>query len=170
LNFTQASSHCIQHWSSAFCGAAGVAATIVTLAGCGPDAGPRVEVARRTDGLQSVQQSESRSENSDVNAEKIARDIVGKVVKVTQSSGVGGGNEWTFDADEFRRIVILERTDTPRGQTLVIYVTTQNNPAANEEQVQVSGKLQLDYDRQAGIWVLTGIENLSFRYTLGVST
>lgn len=125
-------------------------------------------MSRQVDGLRSVQQSQSF--DSEVNAEKIARDIVGKVVRVSQSSGMGGGNEWTFDADEFRRVVILEAKDTPKGRALVIYVTTQNNPAANEEQVQVSGKLQLDYDRQAGNWVLTGIENLSFRYTVGVST
>jgi hypothetical protein len=160
----------MQHWSAKIYMAASVAATVVALTGCGPDTTTRAEVSRPVDGLRSVQQSQSQSDNSQVNAETISRDIVGKVVRITQSSGMGGGNEWTFDADEFRRIVILETKDTPTGQTLVIFLTTQNNPTTNEEQVQVSGKLQLDYDRQSGNWVLTRIENLSFRYTIGVST
>ena len=170
MKFTHIRCNCTQHWPATIYAAASVAATVVALTGCGPKPATRAEVVRHVDGLQSVQQAQSQYDNSAVNAEKISLDIVGKVVRVSQSTGMGGGNEWTFDADEFRRIVILETKDTPKGQTLVIYLTTQNNPAANEEQVQVSGKLQLDYDRQAGVWVLTGIENLSFRYTLGVST
>lgn len=66
--------------------------------------------------------------------------------------------------------MILESKNALSGKILVIYLTTQNNPAANEEHVQVSGKLNLIYARQAGNWVLTGVENLSFLYTVGVST
>ena len=101
---------------------------------------------------------------------EIASDIVGRVIRVADVSGAGEATEWTFEKKEFRHVDVLERKVTGDTQTLVIFLTTRSNPEADEEQVQVSGKLQLRYERKAGQWVLTGIENLSFRYSVGVAT
>jgi len=115
--------------------------------------------------LQPVQQSAQ----SEVTPEKISGDIVGKVVRISDTTG-GNPNEWTFESSEFRRVAIIERKSAGNRETLVVFVTTQNNPQADEEQVRVSGKLQLTYERKNGQWVLANIENLNFQYTLGVAT
>ena len=54
--------------------------------------------------------------------------------------------------------------------SIVILMTTRNNPGPNEDAVQVSGKLQLRYERTGGRWDLKAIENLNFRYTVGMAT
>ena len=92
------------------------------------------------------------------------------MIRVSDVAGAGEPTEWTFEKKEFRHVEVLERKVTGNTQTLVVFLTTRDNPAADEEQVQVSGKLALHYERKAGQWVLTGIQNLSFRYSVGVAT
>ena len=43
----------------------------------------------------------------------------------------------------------------------------QGGPA--DDSVQVSDKLQLRYEREGGVWRLKAIENLTFRYTVGLA-
>jgi hypothetical protein len=105
----------------------------------------------------------------EVTAEKIVSDIVGRVVQVSELTGAGPTTEWTFEADEFRQVNILERHLTEKGLTLVIFMLTRNNPGPDEDAVQVSGRLQLQYEWRAGQWMLTTIENLTFAYSLGLS-
>ena len=106
----------------------------------------------------------------EVATKKIVSDVVGRVIQVSELTGAGPATEWTFDADEFRQVDILEKHLTEKGLTLVIFMTTRNNPGPDEDPVQVSGKLQLQYERTAGQWILTKIENLTFCYSVGVST
>jgi hypothetical protein len=105
----------------------------------------------------------------EVATKKIVSDVVGRVIQVSELTGAGPATEWTFDADEFRQVDILEKHLTEKGLTLVIFMTTRNNPGPDEDPVQVSGKLQLQYERRAGQWILTTIENLTFRYSIGLS-
>jgi hypothetical protein len=142
------------------------AAILFALTGCGPASESPRNVARSTERLQLVQDS-GRPE---ISVERISRDIVGRVVKVSDVRGTGPETEWTFDADEFRQAEILERRLTENGSTLVISMLTRNNPQPGEDAVQVTGKLQLHYEWRAGQWVLTRVENLSFRYSIGLST
>ena len=60
----------------------------------------------------------------EVAAEKIVSDIVGRVVQVSELTGAGPATEWTFEADEFRQVNILERRLAENGLTLVIFMTT----------------------------------------------
>ena len=140
-------------------------AIAICLAACGPAAGPATDSTRSTDRVQPVQ----HPDKAEVSPEKVEADVVGRVVRVSELTG-GAETEWTFDAEEFRHVDVLQRQDTAGGQALVVFMTTRNAPAAGEDQVQVSGKLQLQYERRAGKWFLTRIENLSFRYTVGVGT
>lgn len=105
----------------------------------------------------------------EVTAAKIVSDVIGRVVPVSELSGSGPATEWTFEAAEFRQVDILERHMTENGLTLVIFMTTKNNPRSDEDHVQVSGKLQLQYEWRAGQWILTTIENLTFYYSIGLS-
>jgi hypothetical protein len=125
---------------------------------------PAVPVGNR-DLLHFVQESDK----PEVATKKIVSDVVGRVIQVSELTGAGPATEWTFDADEFRQVDILEKHLTEKGLTLVIFMTTRNNPGPDEDPVQVSGKLQLQYERTAGQWILTTIENLTFRYTIGLS-
>src|SRR3954470_1369828 len=144
---------------------AGVVLIAGSMTGCGPGRESQPAATAVSPALQPVQQSAQ----SEVTPEKIAGDIVGKVVRISDSTG-GNPNEWTFEPSEFRRVAIIERKSAGDRETLVVFVTTQNNPQADEEQVRVSGKLQLTYERKNGQWVLAGIENLNFQYTIGVAT
>jgi len=105
-----------------------------------------------------------------ITAEKIVHDVIGSVVKVTDGEGDSPPIDWTFEADEFRHVEILERRATPTAAAITVFMTTRNNPEPDEEAVQVSGKLRLHYQREGGQWVLRTIENLTFCYTIGIST
>jgi len=139
----------------------GIAAA--ALAGCGPapDA-PRAA----GDGLHVVQAAEHPA----ITADKIKGDLVGRKVEVGDVTSMGPDTEWTFESDEYKQVEILEHRATDKGLTLVIYITTRNNPKPDEDSVQVSGKLQLTYEWRVVRWVLTRVENLTFRYSVGVST
>jgi hypothetical protein len=149
-----------------------VTAILFALMGCVPapesssnvTRNPAVPVGNR-DLLHFVQESDK----PEVATKKIVSDVVGRVIQVSELTGAGPATEWTFDADEFRQVDILEKHLTEKGLTLVILMTTRNNPGPDEDPVQVSGKLQLQYERTAGQWILTKIENLTFRYSIGLS-
>ena len=135
------------------------------LAGCGPAAEPPPAASRSAPALQPVQQAE----HAEITPEKIAGDLVGRKVRVSDTDGANE-NEWTFEPAEFRRVAIVERKTGDKGETVVVFVTTQNNPEGQEDQIRVSGKLQLTYVRKGADWVLSNIENISFQYTIGVAT
>jgi len=139
---------------------------IFAVTACGRAPESSADSKSSADQLQPVQ----LPTKSEISPEKIANDIVDRVVRVSDVSGAGDETEWTFEAKEFRHVDILETKVTGSTLTLVIFLTTRNNPTGDEEQVQVSGKLHLEYERKAGKWVLTRIENLTFRYSVGVAT
>jgi len=148
-----------------------IAVILFALAGCTPSTESSSNVttksalaAGNTAPLHAVQESVK----SEVTAEAIVSDVIGRVVKVSELTGQGPDTDWTFEADEFRKVDILEKHMTEKGLTLVIFMTTRNNPAANEDSVQVSGKLQLQYERRGEQWILTTVENLTFSYTVGL--
>lgn len=147
------------HAGSAAC----LVALVAALAGCGPERD--AQTSGTAPALKSVQQSQ----HSEITPDKIATDIVGRKIRISDTGG-GNQNEWTFEASEFRRVAIIERKSTGKGETVVVFVTTQNNPEGNEEQVRVAGKLQLTYVRKGGQWVLSEMENLNFQYSIGVAT
>jgi hypothetical protein len=141
-------------------------ALICTLAACSP----APESAKGGASAPAMQTANQDAARGDVTAEKILRDIVGRVVKITEVGGDSQPTEWTFDAGEFRQMEILDRKTTPTSAAITVFMTTRNNPRPDEDAVQVSGRLILHYQRKGGEWVLTTIENLSFRYTIGVAT
>jgi len=143
-----------------------VTALILTLTGCGPAADSTSSATADADPLRIVQ----HPDKSEVTPEKIASDVVGQAVQIAELTGAGPEDKWTFEGAEFRQVDILEKHKTESGYTLVIFMTTRNNPKPGEVQVQVSGKLQLQYALKAGLWVLAAIKNLTFRYSVGVST
>ena len=140
-------------------------AILFVLTGCGQAPDPSSRVTGNSAPLKLVQ----HSDRPDVTSERVVSDIVGKKVRISELTGDGPEDEWTFNADEFRQVDILEEHTTGTELTLVILMTTRSNPKPDEDQVQVSGKLRLQYERNAGRWILRTIENLTFRYSVGVS-
>ena len=150
-----------------------IAATLAALTGCVPapdassSAAPGAAAPAATPDVLHVAQA---SDKPEITAEKIGQDMVGKVVKISDAAGARPPDEWTFEAAEFRQVEIVEKHGTENKLTVVIFMTTRNNPRPTEDHVQVTGKLQLQYEWRAGQWALARVENLSFRYTVGVST
>jgi hypothetical protein len=99
---------------------------------------------------------------------KIYRDIVGKVVEgVTWEETGSNPVNWTFEANEAREIEILEKKFVGDNAYVVIHMYTQNAaPDRNGLTGRLKGNLRLQFDRIAGDWLLTKVENLTFRYTV----
>ena len=149
-----------------------VAAILFALTGCMPvpdspssTTGIPAFLAGIRDLLHFVQNSDKPA----VTPEKIVSDVIGRVVEVPELTGTVPPIKWTFDADEFRHVAILETHTTENALTLVIFMTTRSNPQSDEDPVQLSGRLRLQYEWRAGQWTLTTIENLTFCYSVGLS-
>ena len=143
-----------------------VCAIVSCLAGCGakPDSSGPPSAAGDDGALRSVQ----NSEKPEITTGKISKDVVGRVVDVPELTGSGPSDKWTFEADEYRRIDVLDKRSTPGGVDLLVFMLTRSRPG--EGDVQVSGQLKLHYEWKGKQWVLRSIDNVSFRYTLGVAT
>ena len=137
-----------------------ITAIFFVLAGCGPT--PDSSSTALPGGQPVARQS------SDIPPEQIIHDIVGRVVQTTDALGAGPPDQWTFEADEFRQVDIVESERSDHDLTVVINMTTRNNPKSDEDDIQVSGKLRLHYERQDNQWILKDIENLTFQYSIGV--
>jgi len=144
------------------------AAALLALAGCSPDA--QNSSSAGADGERGGLRPVQSSDKPEITPEKITRDIVGRKIRVSDVTGIGPPTEWTFEADEVKHAEILEQHKTEKGLTIIVLMTTHNNPRADEDNVQVSGKLQLHYEWRIVRWVLTSIDNLTFRYSLGLAT
>lgn len=131
----------------------------------GPASG-RQPTSRNDKSLQAVQDA-GRPE---ITTDGISRDVVGWVVEIEELTGSGPADKWTFEANEYRRVDIVERHATAAGLDLLVFVLSRSNPKPDEETVQVTGQLGLHYEWRDGKWVLRGIDNVSFRYSLGVAT
>ena len=108
------------------------------------------------------------AQKPEITVAKISKDVVGKVVTVPDASGTLPDDKWTFEADEYRRIDILEKHTTATGLDLLVFMLSRSRPG--EGDIQVSGQLKLHYEWKGRQWVLRSVENVSFRYSLGVST
>jgi hypothetical protein len=149
------------------------AALALLLAGCGPAQESSSDITSTSATPAGNRDSQHHVQNrvaAEVGVAKIEKDIIGRVVKIRELTGSGPETEWTFDADEFKHVDILESRVTESGLTLVIFMATRNNPGPGEDSVQVSGKLQLQYERKSDQWMLITVESLTFAYSVGQST
>jgi hypothetical protein len=110
------------------------------------------------------------AERPEITPGKISKDVVGRVVEVPELSGSGPSDKWTFEAGEYRRIEVLEKHATATGLDLLVFMLTRSDPKPGESDVQVSGRLRLHYEWKEKQWILRSLENVSFRYSLGVAT
>ena len=129
------------------------------IAGCGP----APESSHDTRAVQVADKPE-------VAPEQIIKDVVGSVVRISDAAGTGPADEWTFEIDEFKQVEILESQRSGNQLTVLVHMTTRNNPKPEENSIQVAGKLRLRYELKNGKWILDGIENLTFQYSIGVAT
>ena len=105
-----------------------------------------------------------------ITTDKIASDIVGRKLGMSELDRDGRVEEWTLEPGAFRQINIQQTIVTNTGLTLVIFMTTRNNLKPYAVQAHAAGKLELLYEWKAGQWVLAGVGNLTFRYMAGVPT
>jgi hypothetical protein len=150
-----------------------ITALLFALTGCVPAPEPASNVAPKSSaraGGHDVLHVAQEANGLEITTEKIMSDIVGRVVKTAASTGTEPPTDWTFEASEFRQVEILDRHMEDTRFTIIIFITTRNNHQPDEDDVQVSGKLRLYYERKGSQWILTAIDNLTFRYTVGQST
>jgi hypothetical protein len=93
---------------------------------------------------------------------------VGWVVPLSELTGSGPATQWTFEADEYRRLDILERHVTENGIDILVFMLTRNNPGPDDDDVEASGQLRVYYEWKDRRWVIRSIRNLTFRYSVGV--
>jgi hypothetical protein len=102
--------------------------------------------------------------------EKIKQDLVRRRVHISGVTEDLPDDVWTFDSDEQKQVEILEQHVIDKGVTVTILMTTGDNSERNEEEpIELSGKLRLHYLKQGGRFILKEIQNLSFRYSVGVA-
>jgi hypothetical protein len=102
--------------------------------------------------------------------EKIKQDLVRRRVHISGVTEDLPDDVWMFDFDEPKQVEILQQQATDRGLTVVILMRTGDNPNRNEEEpIEVSGKLRLDYLKQGSRLMLKDVENLTFRYSIGIA-
>lgn len=166
MNFT----HFLNRWRIMVRIALTVPAIVFVLGGCGPNREPSPGAtpsppafAGKGGSLHPVQDSD----RPEITSERISKDVVGRAVQVTELTESGPATEWTFEADEYRRIDVLERHVTETGIDLLVFMLTRSNPKPDEDDVQVSGQLRLHYEWKDKQWHLGNIENVTFRYSVG---
>ena len=143
-------------------------AIVCGFAGCGPK--PESSDPSASAGSGGSLRPVQSTERPEITAGRISKDVVGQVVDVPEQSGAGPDDKWTFEADEYRRVEILERHPTATGLDLLVFMLTRSNPKPGEITVQASGNLRLHYEWKGKQWILRSIENVSFSYSLGVAT
>jgi len=138
-----------------------VAIVLLALTGCGQAPEPSPTATPRSD----LPQNARNARRPEITAEKIAGDIVGRKLSIPELHGDGPDEQWIFDAGEFLKVNIQEKTDTSSGEKLVVFVITRSNPQPDKAQIHVAGKLELQYEWKADKWVLATVKNLTVRYT-----
>lgn len=93
---------------------------------------------------------------------QVYRDIVGTNVNGIEIVGTEGQiSSWTFDAAETREIKILSRKSTANNATVTINIITQDIGQNGRGPTSLlRGTLRLNYERAAGSWLLSDIENV----------
>jgi len=103
---------------------------------------------------------------SSIPLSKIYQDIVGKSLDIFWIDG-GYQTKWTFAANETREIEIVKSEIGKENASVTIRMLTQD-AAPNENGLwsSLKGNLRLQYERIAGGWLLTKVENIDFKYTV----
>ena len=147
-------------------------AAVSVLAGCDP--GPERSTGSASTGPGMTRKAAPRrvqdSRRPEIASEAISRDVVGWAVEIAEATGSGPNDEWTFEADEYRRIDILETNASEGALEILVFMLTRDNPKPGNHALQVSGRLRLRYEWRDGRWVLRHIENVTFRYSIGIAT
>ena len=145
-------------------------AAVSVLAGCDP--GPATDSASTGPGMtrKAAPRRVQDSRRPEITTEAISRDVVGWAVEIAEATGSGPNDKWTFEADEYRRIDILETHASEGALEILVFMLTRDNPRAGNHGLLVSGRLRLRYEWRDTRWVLRHIENMTFRYSIGVAT
>jgi hypothetical protein len=147
-------------------------AAVSVLAGCDP--GPQRSTGGASAGPGMARKAAPRRVQDlrmpEITTEAISRDVVGWAVEVSEATGSGPNDKWTFEADEYRRIDILETRAGESALEILVFMLTRDNPRPGDRGLQVFGRVRLRYEWRDERWVLRHIENLTFQYTIGIAT
>lgn len=108
-------------------------------------------------------------QKGEISVAQILRDVVGRQIWVSELSSASEQLDWTFAADEPKRVDVIEQQMSATTAALVVHMFTSGAPGSDDEDVQLAGRLKLNYEWDGRRWMLRRIDNLSFRYSLRIS-
>lgn len=106
-----------------------------------------------------------------ISVAKIYKDIVGKSVESVPSETTGSDFiGWEFGENEPREIEVLKNEFLGDEAYINIKMFTQGAISNDGLTGRLRGNLRLHYERIAGGWLLTEVENLTFKYVVSNSS
>ena len=115
-----------------------------------------------------AQKRKRQSSSPKISVAKIYKDIIGKAV--TSISPEGTETRWTFEENEPREIQILQSKLAGDETYITIKMFTQGVVSRDGDIGRMRGNLRLRYERIAGGYLLTEVENLTFKYVVSNSS
>ena len=109
------------------------------------------------------------SQGPEVTVDRILQDLIGKNVSVQDAAGQSQPMDWVFEADEPKDAEIIESRKSDTGLSVVIQLNTGGAPGSQDANVQLSGRLMLNYQWNGRDWVLREIRNITFRFSRRMS-
>lgn len=90
-----------------------------------------------------------------------------RVYEVMPESGSGDPISWSFDRDEPKEIVVIDKQVDGTRATVVLDIKTQSSPYAKSLRV-LSGQIRTEWELETGFvlrrWTIVGVENISMKY------
>ena len=82
-------------------------------------------------------------------------------------NGTGEPISWSFDEDEPKEIVVVEKQGKGAHVTIILDIKTQSSPRANNLRY-LAGQIRTDWELQTGWvlrrWEIVNTENISMKY------
>jgi len=90
-----------------------------------------------------------------------------RVRDVMPENGTGEPISWSFDEDEPKEIVVVEKQGKGAHVTIILDIKTQSSPRANNLRY-LAGQIRTDWELQTGWvlrrWEIVNTENISMKY------
>ena len=89
------------------------------------------------------------------------------VYEVKPESGTGDPIRWSFDRDEPKEIVVIDKQVDGSRATIILDIKTQSSPRARTQR-HLAGQIRTDWELRTGWvlrrWEIVDTENISMKY------
>lgn len=139
----------------------GLALLLAFSSGCAPSSSP-------SDGKQNSSASSASNDLPEITDEMIRERINNAFVgKVPEENGTAAPISWSFDKDEPKEILVVEKQIEGERATVVLDIKTSSAPNSREPR-QLAGQIRTDWELRNGWvvrkWKIVKTENISMKY------